>query len=63
MKWLFGSIGLTAIIPVAVFGGLGYLDVDEFNKLSWDTLILMGGGLSLGTVVDSSGLLLVIATH
>eukprot|EP00041_Stephanoeca_diplocostata_P005758 m.68100 g.68100 ORF g.68100 m.68100 type:complete len:217 (-) comp15979_c0_seq4:134-784(-) len=37
-----------------------YLERADFNALSWDTLMLMGGGLSLGTAVESSGLLLTV---
>mmetsp|Transcript_25891 Transcript_25891/g.67948 ORF Transcript_25891/g.67948 Transcript_25891/m.67948 type:complete len:585 (+) Transcript_25891:426-2180(+) len=60
LKPYFGSIGIIALLPIIVFGGFRYLSVVEFNRLSWDVLILMGGGLSLGTIVDSSGLLLVV---
>jgi di/tricarboxylate transporter len=56
----FGNIGLIAVLPIAVFGSIGYLTKADFNELSWDTIILIGGGLSLGTAVESSGLLKVI---
>eukprot|EP00038_Savillea_parva_P012583 m.205617 g.205617 ORF g.205617 m.205617 type:complete len:722 (-) comp23026_c0_seq1:101-2266(-) len=60
VKPYFGSVGIVALLPIIVFGACGYLPVVDFNRLSWDVLILMGGGLSLGTIVDSSGLLLVV---
>ena len=43
-----------------MLGGCGYITTPDFNSLSWDTLILLGGGLSLGVCVDSSGLLVVV---
>lgn len=60
VKGIFGNMGVVALLPILLFGGLGYVTKDDFNSLSWDTLMLLGGGLSLGTAVDSSGLLLVI---
>eukprot|EP00041_Stephanoeca_diplocostata_P005756 m.68220 g.68220 ORF g.68220 m.68220 type:complete len:314 (-) comp15979_c0_seq15:134-1075(-) len=55
-----GNIGIVGLLPILVFGALGYLERADFNALSWDTLMLMGGGLSLGTAVESSGLLLTV---
>ena len=60
LKPVFGNIGIVGLIPIVIFGGCGYFDVVDFNRLSWDVLILMGGGLSLGTIVSSSGLLHVV---
>lgn len=53
----FGDIGITALIPVVLFYGSGVLTTHEFNSMPWNVLILMGGGLSLGNAVQSSGLL------
>ena len=57
VKHIFGNIGIVALVPIIIFGSLGYLTQADFNSLSWDTIVLMGGGLSLGTAVESSGLL------
>ena len=50
------SSGTVALIPVLVFFGLGILNVKDLRSLSWDVLLLMGGGLCLGTAIDRSGL-------
>ena len=60
VEGFFGNLGIVGLVPVVVFGGLGYITTPEFNSLSWDTLVLLGGGLSLGVCVDSSGLLVVV---
>jgi hypothetical protein len=57
---VFGNIGLVGILPIAVYGGAGYLTKEDFNSMPWDVLVLIGGGLSLGTAVESSGLLITL---
>ncbi len=59
--WLTASIHkvpvhIIAIIPVVVFPLAGIIQAEDFNALSWDTLILVAGGLSLGTSMIDSGL-------
>ncbi|KAJ5068703.1 low-affinity phosphate transporter [Anaeramoeba ignava] len=56
-----GDLGITAIIPVIVFFGTGILSKEDFGKLSWPILLLMGGGLALGYAVQQSDLLHLIA--
>ncbi|KAJ3425273.1 low-affinity phosphate transporter pho91 [Anaeramoeba flamelloides] len=56
-----GDIGITALIPIVVFFGLGLLSNQDFGKLSWTVLLLIGGGLALGYGVQSSKLLMLIA--
>lgn len=48
--------GVVALIPVIVFFGARLLEVGDFRALSWDVLILAGGGLSLGAAVEASEL-------
>ena len=60
VQFIFGNIGIVGLFPIILFGSVGYITKEEFNSLSWDTLMLLGGGLSLGVCVDSSGLLTVI---
>lgn len=50
------SSGTVGLIPVLVFFGTGVLDSRDLRKMSWDVLLMMGGGLCLGTVIASSGL-------
>jgi sodium-dependent dicarboxylate transporter 2/3/5 len=50
------SSGTVALLPVLVFFGLRILDVSDLRRLSWDVLLVMGGGLCLGQVIAVSGL-------
>jgi len=59
--WMTGRMhgmatGTVALIPVILFFGTGLLRVTDLRSLSWDVLLLMGGGLSLGQAMSSSGL-------
>jgi sodium-dependent dicarboxylate transporter 2/3/5 len=59
--WLTASIHkvpvhIIAITPVVIFPLAGIIQAEDFNALSWDTLILVAGGLSLGTSMIDSGL-------
>jgi sodium-dependent dicarboxylate transporter 2/3/5 len=59
--WLTGawhglSAGTVALIPVLVLFGVRLLAVNDLRTLSWDVLLLMGGGLCLGHGVAVSGL-------
>ncbi len=53
---LFRSAGIIALIPAVVFFSTGLLDKDDLAKLNWNVLLLMGGGLSLGNAIGSTGL-------
>ncbi|MEM6366325.1 MAG: SLC13 family permease, partial [Planctomycetota bacterium] len=52
------SSGTVAMIPLLVFFGTGVLDSRDLRKMSWDVLLMMGGGLCLGTAIAESGLAL-----
>ena len=55
---LFGSMGLVGLLPVVLFFSLGLLEREDFEKgLNWTVLILIGGGLALGHVMERSYLL------
>jgi di/tricarboxylate transporter len=58
-----GDNGITALIPVFVFFALKIMTKDDFKALSWDVLVLLGGGLVLGSAIDQSGLLRIIANQ
>ncbi|TVY84271.1 putative transporter [Lachnellula suecica] len=62
LEWLFGDMGVIAIIPLVLFFGTGILTKEDFNNFLWTIIILAAGGLSLGKAVNSSGLLHTIAT-
>ncbi|KAH8811562.1 SPX domain-containing protein [Xylogone sp. PMI_703] len=62
LEWLFGEMGIVAIIPMVLFFGTGILTKEDFNNFLWTIIILAAGGLSLGKAVNSSGLLHTIAT-
>ena len=61
LEWLFGEMGVIAIIPLILFFGTGILTKEDFNNFLWTIIILAAGGLSLGKAVNSSGLLHTIA--
>lgn len=59
--WLTGplhSIPTTVVsfLPIVVFTMLGILDAEDIRSLNWDVIILIVGGLSLGSAVSGSGL-------
>jgi anion transporter len=58
-----GDNGITALIPVVVFCALKLMTKEDFKNLSWDVLVLLGGGLVLGSAIDKSGLLGLIAAQ
>lgn len=57
MEPLFGDAGVVALLPIVVFFGLGVLNKDDFNGLSWHLLFLLAGGNMLGVCTKESGLL------
>ncbi len=50
------SSGTVALIPLILFFGTGILNVRDLRAMSWDVLLVMGGGLCLGTAIGASGL-------
>lgn len=48
--------GTVALIPVIILFGMRILRPEVLRTLAWDVLLLMGGGLCLGTCVSESGL-------
>ncbi len=47
---------LIGLFPVVFLFGTGLLPRDHFQRLGWDILMLMGGGISLGYAIQKSGL-------
>lgn len=47
---------IVAMIPVGLFLATGIVDRKDLEKISWDVLWLVSGGIALGLVLDKSGL-------
>ena len=56
------SSSTVALIPVISLFSLGLLDETDLAKISWSTLLLFGGGLSLGSAVNQVGIDLWLTT-
>lgn len=50
------SSGVVALFPVVVFKLSGVMDEEDLKNVGWDVLILMAGGLVLGTGMKITGL-------
>jgi len=56
------SSSAVALIPVISLFALGLLDNSDLAKISWPTLLLFGGGLSLGSAINEVGIASLMAT-
>lgn len=61
LGWITGGLhgaspGTVAILPVVVLFGTKILTIGDLKMLSWDVLLMMGGGLCLGKSIAVSGL-------
>jgi sodium-dependent dicarboxylate transporter 2/3/5 len=45
-----------AICAVVILYALGLLETSDMSKIDWASLLMFGGGLSLGAAIESSGL-------
>ncbi len=66
LLWLTGeqtglSSYVVALIPIIVFFTFDLLGEDDLKVLHWETLILFGGGITLGEAVSASGVDVFIA--
>ncbi|GAA6054153.1 hypothetical protein NBRC10513_006151 [Rhodotorula toruloides] len=57
LAWLFGDMGIIAILPIVAFYGSGVLRKADFDHSPWSIVFLAMGGIALGKAVLSSGLL------
>ncbi len=57
------SSSTVALIPVISLFSLRLLDETDLSKISWSTLLLFGGGLSLGSAVNQVGIASMLATE
>jgi len=55
-QWHGVPEGIIGLLPVVLFFGLRVLEQDDIRGMGWDTLLLVGGGLSLGVAMKASGL-------
>jgi len=59
--WLTTSVhgipsAIISLIPFIFFFGFGFLDDDDLSDLGWGILFIIGGGMSLGVAMNTSGL-------
>ncbi|MHA2365327.1 MAG: SLC13 family permease [Candidatus Hodarchaeales archaeon] len=50
------SAGIIALIPVILLPLVGLLDQDDVKDINWNAIIIIGGGLSLGTLIIGTGI-------
>lgn len=50
------SSGLVALFAAVILFFMGILNQHDIPKVDWNTIMLFGGGLSLGAAMDASGL-------
>jgi sodium-dependent dicarboxylate transporter 2/3/5 len=51
-----------ALITTAVLFGSGLLKRDDLRRIDWSTLLLIAGGIGLGTLLEQSGVIRVAST-
>jgi sodium-dependent dicarboxylate transporter 2/3/5 len=59
--WMTGALhgiptAVVSFIPIVILSMTGVIEARDMRSLQWDVLILLAGGLSLGTGIDASGL-------
>ncbi len=47
---------VVSFVPIVALAVFGVISADDIRKLPWDVLLLLAGGLSLGTGVQATGL-------
>jgi len=57
------SAGIIALLSAVVLLVLGILDPKDIREISWETLLIFGGGLVLGEMLIASGMSEWIVTH
>lgn len=58
-KWIGIPVAAASGIPIVGLTMLGVLEAKDIRQLSWDTLMLVAGGLALGLAIEEQR----IATH
>lgn len=47
---------MISFVPIGIFAAINLLEASDIRQLSWDVLLLLAGGLSLGVMVTNTGL-------
>jgi solute carrier family 13 (sodium-dependent dicarboxylate transporter), member 2/3/5 len=55
-SWHGLSTGMVALVPLVLFPMTGLVRTRDLTGISWDVLILLAGGLSLGVGMEKTGL-------
>jgi sodium-dependent dicarboxylate transporter 2/3/5 len=55
-RWHGLPTAVVALLPAIAFTATGVLDQNDVDTLEWDILILIGGGIALGTGMQMTGL-------
>jgi sodium-dependent dicarboxylate transporter 2/3/5 len=53
---------IVALVTTAVLFGSGLLERDDLRRIDWSTLLLIAGGIGLGTLLEQSGVIRVAGT-
>lgn len=56
-RFLGGSMGISALIPIILFYGLRILPANAINEIPWDIILMAMGTLVLNEAAKSSGLI------
>jgi len=61
LLWLTSKLhgvpdSIIALVPLVLLPGSGLLGMEDLRRVPWEVLILIGGGLALGTGMEASGL-------
>jgi sodium-dependent dicarboxylate transporter 2/3/5 len=59
--WTQLASATIALVPIILLYGLGLLDDTDLGKISWGTLLLFGGGLSLGSALTKARIDILLA--
>lgn len=55
-KWTGIPVAAVSGVPIVALTMFGIIDADDVRSLSWDTLMLVAGGLALGLAIQEQGL-------
>ena len=55
-KWTGIPVAAVSGVPIVALTMFGIVDADDVRSLSWDTLMLVAGGLALGLAIQEQGL-------
>lgn len=62
-QWTKIPVAVVSGIPIMLLTMLEVIDPEDVRKLSWDTLMLVAGGLSLGLAIQEQGIASYFVSH